>query len=133
LPAINRALTAEINRLIRRGDLKRRALRSVPERDMVAVVYESKVDDEGLYCAPFEFEIPASRWESLCFYAASLRLQHFLASALTGIVIAGFTLLMAEPLEVAGIYGALIAIVVLFLMAHGSLKLNRKPRSGSDT
>ena len=82
-------------------------------------VYESTIDDEGLCCAPYEFEIPASTWESVCFYASSLRLQHLFVSTLTGVFIAGFTILMGAHLEVAGINGVLIGIVSIFLMARG--------------
>lgn len=103
------------------GVLKRRALRADHELDMVVAVYESTMDEEGLCCAPFELEIPASRWEALCFYASSLYLQQLVVSALIGVFIAGFTLLMGEPLEVAGINGVLIGIVSIFLMARGDL------------
>jgi hypothetical protein len=86
---------------------------------MVVAVYESTIDDEGLVCAPFELEIPASRWESVCFYASSLRLQHLLVSTLAGAFIAGFTILIGAHLEVAGISGVLIGIVSILLMARG--------------
>lgn len=116
-----RRLDAEKNRLIKLGALKRRALREDPEREMVMAVYESTIDDEGLCCAPFEFETPASKWESTCFRASGLHLQQLAVSLLIGGFIAGFTILMGAGLEVAGINGILVGTVSVFLMARGDL------------
>lgn len=84
-------------------------------------VYESTIDDEGLCCAPFEFETPASKWESTCFRASGLHLQQLAVSLLIGGFIAGFTILMGAGLEVAGINGILVGTVSVFLMARGDL------------